>query len=513
MSIDSPNTNQFSIPFSRLIDPDKHTNFIDIIKCKICFNILNNPFDCTKCGNSFCYNCISNLLKNKEKCPFNCEAYDIKPSSFSITSYLSQLKFYCRNKKNGCNEEIKYANLLQHEKECKFFYSFCPNKKCGKKMQWTLIESHIRNECEFSMFQCPTCSLEFIRKDYNEHIKNCLKIKEILGLKKDILNENKEQQTELFFNGLINNIPDLKETNILSLFKIILYQFYLNNQKMNEKLENLKTDISNIRDDIDKVCKNNMIFFQSINNEFENLGNKLNNNNNNPLPEESLYSSIYNNDLNKNLLCTNNSILTEIDNKQNNKKSAKFSSSSDKDEKQENYYKISGSKNNKSDINKHQSKKIKTTQISKNISTVGNRPNYSPKNLHISNGNNNSSQTKKTKEIFQPPSSRPFNTFSSYTNSNLVNIINNQEIIINKLNNLEKEISQNKVDFINEIRNNEITTLSVFASVKDQVIGNQKQKETQKEINIIEKNNYDKDELLVEPGGKDILNKLLDEGF
>jgi hypothetical protein len=54
------------IPFERLINKSSHNNFLDIIQCKICFNILKNPYDCIKCGNSFCYNCISNMINQKK---------------------------------------------------------------------------------------------------------------------------------------------------------------------------------------------------------------------------------------------------------------------------------------------------------------------------------------------------------------------------------------------------------------------------------------------------------------
>ena len=63
------------ISFQRLINKENYTNFLDIIQCKICFNILKNPYDCSSCGNSFCYNCISNLLLTKKNCPFNCENF------------------------------------------------------------------------------------------------------------------------------------------------------------------------------------------------------------------------------------------------------------------------------------------------------------------------------------------------------------------------------------------------------------------------------------------------------
>ena len=115
-------TSKNGISFSRLVNAESHKNFNELIKCKICFNILNNPYDCSKCGNSFCYNCISQLVNENKPCPFKCEQYSIKPSSFSIMSYLAKLSFTCLNKANGCNDIIPYSNVVDHDKNCKFFY-------------------------------------------------------------------------------------------------------------------------------------------------------------------------------------------------------------------------------------------------------------------------------------------------------------------------------------------------------------------------------------------------------
>ena len=212
-------------------------------------DILKDPYDCNKCGNSFCHDCISTLLNENKPCPFKCTSYSINPSSLIVTSYLSKLKFSCRNKANGCNESISYGDLSLHDKECKYFYTVCPNKKCGKKMKWTLIESHIRNECEYSLFECPTCSMQFYRKEFQEHIKNCLNIRESLCLKKDKKcsneEEKKESETEKKKEGfLINSIEFLikirnEKSKALKTPTNILTEL-VNNEDGIAKLESLK---------------------------------------------------------------------------------------------------------------------------------------------------------------------------------------------------------------------------------------------------------------------------------
>ena len=69
------------IQISRVINLDKYENILPILKCKLCLNILLNPYDCSKCGNTFCYSCINKLKESNKDCPFGCTEYDITPSS------------------------------------------------------------------------------------------------------------------------------------------------------------------------------------------------------------------------------------------------------------------------------------------------------------------------------------------------------------------------------------------------------------------------------------------------
>ena len=280
------------ISFDRLIDKEKHKNFYDIIQCKICFNILKNPYDCTKCGNSFCYNCISNLIKQNKKCPFQCENFSIKQSSLIIISYLSNLKFTCKNKEFGCNEIISYENLDKHDKDCKFFYTKCPNLQCKKKILWNLLEQHLKNECPYSLIKCKNCNQSFNRNEYEEHLKNCLSFKKYFSIliNKDDNDsiENKKNQ----FDNFINNLPCIKETSFLSFMKMILYQFNLNNEIIYNQISNLKNDIKLISSEIKNINSNNKNSFEILNKEIKNLNLEIKKENKDNLYLQNLFSPI-----------------------------------------------------------------------------------------------------------------------------------------------------------------------------------------------------------------------------
>ena len=55
-----------------VIKNDYYNSIEEEILCSICRNIKINPVMCSKCQNSFCYNCIEEWKKNSHLCPFKC---------------------------------------------------------------------------------------------------------------------------------------------------------------------------------------------------------------------------------------------------------------------------------------------------------------------------------------------------------------------------------------------------------------------------------------------------------
>jgi hypothetical protein len=107
----------------------------NLLQCKICMNILNDPYDCTHCNQTFCKKCITNYINSNKKCPYdmffknhpkqsntNKEKItnNIKPSSTNITKVINSIRLYCKYKKNGCNSEISIEQIKDHENNCPF---------------------------------------------------------------------------------------------------------------------------------------------------------------------------------------------------------------------------------------------------------------------------------------------------------------------------------------------------------------------------------------------------------
>ena len=279
------------IPLSRVIDLEKHEKLLSILKCKICLNILLNPYDCSKCGNTFCYSCINKLKESMKKCPFGCVDYEIMPSSFAIKKFLEQLNFTCLNKENGCNEIIPYNNLEQHDKNCSYINAICPNNQCGKKIQWNSLKNHLQNECLYTLFECPNCHLKLNRKEYSTHSKICGIINKEFDKQSPIINKKTNediQKNNEIFNNVMNSIENLpsfttdknnkndnNDNNInYNSLNILIKSLIFS---LSGRMSMIENQMNKINATLQQFGENNLIFYQSINDELDNINEKISN--------------------------------------------------------------------------------------------------------------------------------------------------------------------------------------------------------------------------------------------
>ena len=63
------------VNFKRIIiypEKDWMINLLtNLLQCKICMNIINDPYDCLCCNQTFCKQCIINYINSNKKCPFD----------------------------------------------------------------------------------------------------------------------------------------------------------------------------------------------------------------------------------------------------------------------------------------------------------------------------------------------------------------------------------------------------------------------------------------------------------
>jgi len=158
------------IPSNRIVNLEKLQLIDDLIKCPICLNYLNNPFECELCGGLFCENCIQNWLKTKKKCPMRCQELRIKRANINSRKLLNTVELRCQNYPD-CDFVAKYWDLLEHEEKCNFQKIKCPNNICNFQGKFSDLSKHLLT-CQYGNIQCGFCNAIIPYIDCKEHLEN-----------------------------------------------------------------------------------------------------------------------------------------------------------------------------------------------------------------------------------------------------------------------------------------------------------------------------------------------------
>ncbi|KAL4455349.1 hypothetical protein ABPG74_012501 [Tetrahymena malaccensis] len=168
------------------------TENIDFVKCAICMHIYQNPIACGNCLNHFCTVCIREwLVRHPNTCPL-CKNFREMRCVPMLKNMLDKLMFFCTNKKNGCEEIIRYEQVIKHEESCEYKIEICPILGCGQQMIKKILDKHIQEECEYVLSKCRWCELQIKKNIIEEHEDTCDKKEIICDLCGDIF-QFKEQ--------------------------------------------------------------------------------------------------------------------------------------------------------------------------------------------------------------------------------------------------------------------------------------------------------------------------------
>jgi len=166
------------ISSNRIVNIDKCQIIDDLIKCPICLNYLNNPYECEICGGLYCEDCLQDWLKAKKKCPMKCQELKIKRADINCRKLLNILELRCQNYPE-CKFTAKYWDLLVHEEKCNFQKIKCPNYICKYKGSFPDISKHLQT-CQFGNIQCGFCKAVIPYTYLNEHLDSHQKDKTFL---------------------------------------------------------------------------------------------------------------------------------------------------------------------------------------------------------------------------------------------------------------------------------------------------------------------------------------------
>ena len=287
------------VNFNRIIIPSSKENILNLItkfiQCKICMNLLNDPYDCLCCNQTFCKSCIINYIKTNNKCPYS-EFFEdnkekinnnnikelmnkIKPSSSNFNRVIQSLKFYCPNKEKGCDDELNIEEVSEHEKLCKFsnkninkntipkFYKKVNNenninnkdkeKKNKKNKENNKLKNNPNTIIKKSRNSVNSQKDIFIKRDNNfseenRHLNKKINNTEIFKETINYRNKNqlKQQDSIISFCDLKNYLDD-KNTNTIQSSndqekEKLDKNIELNNSKLEEFMEQINQKLSTI---------------------------------------------------------------------------------------------------------------------------------------------------------------------------------------------------------------------------------------------------------------------------
>jgi hypothetical protein len=279
----------YTLNSDRLIIKDYlYQNVVGLVKCKICLNVLNEPYDCQCCSNTFCFSCINSFIIKTGKCPFGVKEDEgaltkLKPSSLAIINFLSGLRFTCTYKQNGCSEDLFYNNIVNHEVSCPYIDENLSNHKSSfvsfnPKFDYTETVQEMKQVEKIDKIYEMVQYLQFSISHRNLNIT-----------------PTKEANTETprFSIGLSSsNNPNIKQYTSESIRDSYSLTQNLQNEKIISELDYLNEKISNLENTLDNHIRDQEnLLKRNLEEQFTNILDKIREN---TLASSTIYSSVNN---------------------------------------------------------------------------------------------------------------------------------------------------------------------------------------------------------------------------
>jgi hypothetical protein len=123
-----------------VINLDSQKLSFESLKCIVCFELPDSPFDCEQCGTIICKSCFGQL--NERKCPYCQKALPRRfKANMCLNKIINEFEIECPQE---CGARVKKGNMAIHLKEC-------PEKKfecveCGAMLKKMEFRYHISRE-------------------------------------------------------------------------------------------------------------------------------------------------------------------------------------------------------------------------------------------------------------------------------------------------------------------------------------------------------------------------------
>ncbi|KAK9457284.1 hypothetical protein V1511DRAFT_493226 [Dipodascopsis uninucleata] len=170
----------------KMLEDDRESDTIDFrslhyvllnenLVCPICCSAFIDPCD-TKCGHTFCSQCLHRALTLSAKCPVDRSALnqeDVYPSPKIISNMVNELLVHCPHSEEGCESVVERSLLAFHLKErCLFSMVECPLDQCTERIQrrFLLLDPA---KCFHEKVKCSYCDESIKVYEQESHLDVC----------------------------------------------------------------------------------------------------------------------------------------------------------------------------------------------------------------------------------------------------------------------------------------------------------------------------------------------------
>ena len=105
---------------------------LDVVKCAICHDVLENPMRFDLCQHQVCFECLMGmLLAHRHACPCCRQKSIARTAPRFVMEVVDHLQMKCDFWDNGCRARITKHSMNTHLAECP--YKPVPCSHCGRK--------------------------------------------------------------------------------------------------------------------------------------------------------------------------------------------------------------------------------------------------------------------------------------------------------------------------------------------------------------------------------------------
>lgn len=148
-------------------------------KCGLCKGVYCTPV-IDKCGHIFCEGCIKKYISIHHFCPISYTPLSDNERLSQITvmaQITDKQTLKCKNAAKGCTWVGYFSEYKNHlQNVCKKVQINCPNEGCKEKFLREDLEKHLAI-CLFKLEECKNCHCKFLSSQMESHLNVCPKMK------------------------------------------------------------------------------------------------------------------------------------------------------------------------------------------------------------------------------------------------------------------------------------------------------------------------------------------------